>query len=91
MVNSVLEPLAVSFYLFLGELPDGAHGENFSEVEERNDEESDDDRRALISSGPIEENIVTPKNFESHISAQITTSNIPVQRLVQSIRQVMQC
>ena len=33
-------------------------------------------------------NIVTPDNFDTHMAAHTTQSNIPVQRLVQSIRQV---
>ena len=35
-------------------------------------------------------NIVTPENFGSHLLAEPSQSNIPVQRLVQSVRQVGQ-
>ena len=38
--------------------------------------------------GGEEGDIVTPENFGSHLLVESTQSNIPVQRLVQSVRQV---
>ena len=55
--------------------------------EEKNDDLDEDDR-AVRSPDADDTNIVTPGNFDSHMAAQTSHSNIPVQRLVQSIRQV---
>ena len=38
--------------------------------------------------GDCSPNIVTPENFGSHLLVEQSQSNIPVQRLVQSVRQV---
>jgi len=54
--------------------------------EEKNDDLDEDDR-AIRSPDADDTNIVTPGNFDSHMAAQTSHSNIPVQRLVQSIRQ----
>ena len=69
-----------------GEVPtgglDGVAGEGSNGYDER--EESEEE------GGPPEDDgtpIVTPENFESHLAAQPTQSNIPVQRLVQSVKQ----
>jgi len=66
-----------------GEVP----SESSLEVEDRNGEESDDEGRGPKSPDMFDPNIVTPSNFDSHMAAQPTHSNIPVQRLVQSVRQ----
>ena len=50
-----------------------------TELREEGEEEGD--------CGP---NIVTPENFGSHLLVEQSQSNIPVQRLVQSVRQVRQ-
>ena len=73
-----------NFY-FTGEVP----SESSLEVEDRNGEESDDEGRGPKSPDMFDPNIVTPSNFDSHMAAQPTHSNIPVQRLVQSVRQVI--
>ena len=55
--------------------------------EERNGEESDEDNR---HSPEVDDGtpIVTPNNLGEHLTAETTQSNIPVQRLVQSVKQV---
>ena len=53
--------------------------------EDRNDGDSDEERHSPEDDGTP---IVTPSNFSEHLSAQTTHSNIPVQRLVQSVKQV---
>ena len=75
-----------------GEVPnsdvlDGAASEGSADYDDRNGEESDEDMR---HSPDVDDGspIVTPSNFESHLQAQATQSNIPVQRLVQSVKQV---
>merc|ERR1711971_1103752 len=50
-------------------------------------DESDDDGHSGESPEMDESSVVTPLNFEAHITAQSTISNIPVQRLVQSVKQ----
>jgi len=50
-------------------------------------EESDEEGRQSNTPEDDGTPIVTPDNFESHLAAQITQSNIPVQRLVQSVKQ----
>jgi len=74
-----------------GEVPseggNGATSEGYNDTDDRNDEESDEDGRGPRSPDTDDSNIVTPSNFDSHMAAQTTHSNIPVQRLVQSVRQ----
>ena len=70
-----------------GEVPCGADGtvsEGSSEMDDQRDEDSDEEGKAHSPDGAI----VTPGNFDSHMAAQTTHSNIPVQRLVQSVKQV---
>lgn len=54
--------------------------------EDRNDVDSDEERNSPEADDGTP--IVTPSNFSEHLSAQTTHSNIPVQRLVQSVKQV---
>ena len=65
---------------------DGEASEESNDFEDRNGAESDEERQSpeVDDGSPI----VTPSNFESHLAAQPTHSNIPVQRLVQSVKQV---
>jgi len=65
--------------------PDGATPEGSSEGDEHNGEESDEEGK--IQSHSPDGEIVTPGNFDKHMEAQPTHSNIPVQRLVQSVKQ----
>ena len=71
-----------------GEIPtdEGIVSEGSME-EERNGEESDEDNR---HSPEVDDGtpIVTPNNLGEHLTAETTQSNIPVQRLVQSVKQV---
>merc|ERR1711971_1457423 len=64
---------------------DGEASEESNDFEDRNGGESDEERQSpeVDDGSPI----VTPSNFESHLAAQPTHSNIPVQRLVQSVKQ----
>ena len=75
-----------------GEVPsgggDGTTSESSTDLDDRNGEESDEDGRGPRSPDTFDSNIVTPSNFDSHMAIQTTHSNIPVQRLVQSVRQV---
>jgi len=72
-----------------GEVPcgstDGVASEGSSEVDDHNGEESDEEGKAQSHSPEGE--VVTPGNFDSHMAAQSSHSNIPVQRLVQSVKQ----
>ena len=74
-----------------GEVPtgglDGVAGEGSNGYDERAGEESDEEGRQCHSPEEDGAPIVTPENFESHLAAQTTQSNIPVQRLVQSVKQ----
>jgi len=65
--------------------PDGATPEGSSEGDEHNGEESDEEGK--VQSHSPDGDIVTPGNFDKHMEAQPTHSNIPVQRLVQSVKQ----
>jgi len=67
------------------EANDGEASEESNDFEERNGAESDEERHSpeVDDGSPI----VTPSNFETHLAAQPTHSNIPVQRLVQSVKQ----
>ena len=60
-----------------GELPSG------TETEEKRD--ASDDEQPALNFG--DDQIVTPENFGAHMLIQQSQSNIPVQRLVQSVRQ----
>merc|ERR1711971_914608 len=64
---------------------DGEASEESNDFDEHNGGESDEERQPpeVDDGSPI----VTPSNFESHLAAQPTHSNIPVQRLVQSVKQ----
>ena len=68
------------------EANDGEASEESNDFEDRNGAESDEERHSpeVDDGSPI----VTPSNFETHLAAQPTHSNIPVQRLVQSVKQV---
>jgi len=72
-----------------GEVPcgstDGIVSEGSSEVDDHNGEDSDDEGK--VQSNSPEGEIVTPGNFDLHMAAQTSHSNIPVQRLVQSVKQ----
>ena len=78
-----------------GEVPSGngdsAPSDGSAEFEDRNGDESDEEQRSRDSpsraSPDVEENIVTPGNFDDHMGAEMSQSNIPVQRLVQSVKQ----
>lgn len=73
-----------------GEVPcggDGALSEGSSEVDDHNGEDSDEEDGKVHRHSPDGGDIVTPSNFDSHMAAQVTHSNIPVQRLVQSVKQ----
>jgi len=74
-----------------GEVPsgggDGTASEGSMDYDDRNGDESDEDGRSSHSPDTDESTIVTPSNFDSHMAAQTTHSNIPVQRLVQSVKQ----
>ena len=74
-----------------GEVPtdglDGVASEGCNGYDERNGEESDEEGRTSHTPEDDGTPIVTPDNFESHMAAQTTQSNIPVQRLVQSVKQ----
>jgi hypothetical protein len=77
-----------------GEVPDpgpsdGATTEGSSEGDDHNGEESDEEGK--VHSHSPDGEIVTPGNFDSHMAAATTHSNIPVQRLVQSVKQVGNC
>ena len=66
---------------------DGEASEESNDFDDRNGAESDEEMRnspEVDDASPI----VTPSNFENHLAAQHTQSNIPVQRLVQSVKQV---
>jgi len=65
-----------------GEVPEGS-----VELDDRNGEESEDDCKGSNSPDLTDDNVVTPNNFDSHMAAQSSSSNIPVQRLVQSVKQ----
>jgi hypothetical protein len=67
---------------------DGTTSDGYVDSDDRNEEEDDEDGRGPRSPNMDDSNIVTPSNFDSHMAAQVTHSNIPVQRLVQSVRQV---
>jgi len=70
-----------------GEVPCGSDGggtsECSSEVDDHNGDDSDEE--GLVKSP--DDSVVTPGNFDSHLAANSTQSNIPVQRLVQSVKQ----
>merc|ERR1719445_458615 len=74
-----------------GEVPtqglDGVAGEGSNGFDDRAGEESDEEGGQSQSPEDDGTPIVTPDNFESHLAAQTTQSNIPVQRLVQSVKQ----
>lgn len=74
-----------------GEVPsgggDGATSDGYVDSDDRNEEDDDEDGRGQRYPNMDDSNIVTPSNFDSHMAAQVTHSNIPVQRLVQSVRQ----
>ena len=74
-----------------GELPtegaDSAAGEGSADYDERNGEESDEEGGRVSHSPDDDGTMVTPGNFDTHLAAQPTHSNIPVQRLVQSVKQ----
>ena len=57
------------------------------DYDERNGDESDEEGRNSHSPDADDATVVTPGNFDSHLAAQTTHSNIPVQRLVQSVKQ----
>merc|ERR1719342_861047 len=65
--------------------PDGATMSPSGEWDEHNGEESDEEGK--VQSHSPDGDIVTPGNFDKHMEAQPTHSNIPVQRLVQSVKQ----
>ena len=71
-----------------GEVPsgggDGTASEGSMDYDDRNGDESDEDGRSSHSPDTDDSTIVTPSNFDSHMAAQTTHSNIPIQRLVQS-------
>ena len=64
-----------------GELPSG--------WEEEEDEEAGGETQEIVQSPDCDSdtNIVTPENFGGHMLVHQSQSNIPVQRLVQSVRQ----
>ena len=66
----------------------GAASEGYQDTEDRAEEETEEAGQGGRTQDPDDSNIVTPSNFDSHMAAQTTHSNIPVQRLVQSVRQV---
>jgi len=74
-----------------GEVPsgggDGTTSEGSMDYDERNGDESDEEGRNSHSPDADDATVVTPGNFDSHLAAQTTHSNIPVQRLVQSVKQ----
>merc|ERR1719167_759365 len=74
-----------------GEVPsgggDGTTSEGSMDYDERNGEESDEEGRNSHSPDADDNTVVTPGNFDSHLAAQTTHSNIPVQRLVQIVKQ----
>ena len=76
----------------IGEVPsgggDGTTSEGSMDYDDRNGDESDEEGRNSHSPDTDESTIVTPSNFDTHMAAQTTHSNIPVQRLVQSVKQV---
>ena len=61
--------------------------------DDKGEDNSDEDATVDTAAAPDspDTNIVTPDNFDTHMTAHTTHSNIPVQRLVQSIRQVGLC
>ena len=65
--------------------PDSATPDGSSEGDEHGGEESDEEGK--IHNHSLDGDIVTPGNFDKHMEAQPTHSNIPVQRLVQSVKQ----
>jgi len=74
-----------------GEVPcgstDGVVSEGSSEVDDHIGEDSDEEGNKANANSIDSRDIVTPGNFDSHMAAQTTHSNIPVQRLVQSVKQ----
>lgn len=75
--------------LISGEVPCGGEGtvsEGSCDMDDHNTEDSDEEGKPHSHSP--DGDIVTPGNFDSHMAAQTTHSNIPVQRLVQSVKQV---
>jgi hypothetical protein len=87
-------PLLGSFYADPSLLPyaikggDGTASEGSMDYDDRTGDESDEDGRSSHSPDTDYSIIVNPSNFDSHMAAQTTHSNIPVQRLVQSVKQV---
>ena len=73
-----------------GEVPIGSEGEGLGsqEFDDRTEEESDEESRIMLSPDSPD-TVITLDNFDSHMAAQPSASNIPVQRLVQSVRQVL--
>jgi len=77
-----------------GELPteslDGSVNESSAEYDERNGEDEDEEEMRRSPAEDADTEIVTPSNLGEHLehaAAQPTHSNIPVQRLVQSVKQ----
>ena len=75
-----------------GEVPsgggDGTASEGSMDYDDRNGDEGYEDGRNSHSPDTDDSTIVTPSNFDSHMAAQTTHSNSPVQLLVQSVKQV---
>ena len=67
--------------------------ESSAEYDERNGEDEDEEEMRRSPAEDADTEIVTPSNLGEHLehaAAQPTHSNIPVQRLVQSVKQVPQ-
>ena len=70
---------------------DGSVNESSAEYDERNGEDEDEEEMRRSPAEDADTEIVTPSNLGEHLehaAAQPTHSNIPVQRLVQSVKQV---